>query len=144
MMRPKQARPTVFGQPQAERLRLLNTEPASLPLFEPGLLDELVGDDLEEARQIVELFDQSTESQVEELEDAARRGDVALFASVVHSFKGSAGIIGATRLHHQLAALEARADAEPLSGLVQELQSTLRDTVASMNDWIASVAVERP
>jgi HPt (histidine-containing phosphotransfer) domain-containing protein len=131
------------GEPPASHTLKPDIEPASLPLLDPAQLDALAEDGLDEARKIIELFGRSTETQLGELEDAAREGDVELFARVAHSFKGSAGIIGATRLHHRLSALNGKAGAEPLTRVVEQLRRERQDALAVMDDWLEKAAAER-
>lgn len=79
----------------------------ALPLaIDRGVLDEITGGDAREARQLIDEFLASTESDLLALEHAFERGDRAGAAHEAHRIKGAARLVGAGELAQQAAAIE--------------------------------------
>jgi HPt (histidine-containing phosphotransfer) domain-containing protein len=90
-----------------------------------------LSDDGPTVAELVGLFIEDGVSRLELARDAVRIGDLAVLARTAHSFKGSASMIGATRLRGVAAAIENQATMGEVTGI-----AALLDTLAAEFDRV--------
>ncbi len=82
--------------------------------------------------KIIALFLENAPQRLEAARQGERSGDLAAVEQAVHSLKSSAGNVGATRLQELAATIEELAEkgeADPLPGLLVELEDALSGAV---------------
>ena len=109
---------------------------ASVPLWNPATLTELVGDNPALHQRLLEKFLTNAEKQVAEIAAAAAASDTATLAGVAHTLKSAARSVGVLRLGALCQSLETagRADDGPgCSELVQGLAGEFAAATAEIN-----------
>jgi CheY-like chemotaxis protein len=127
------------AQPQArEDARLDNSHIADDSGFSVATMVERLDNDEEIAREIADIFVESSVALMAELTAAIPRGDTEVVHSRAHSIKGSAGNIGATALQHLAAAVESAGRdgrLDEIERLLPQLQAALDQVNGVLADW---------
>jgi PAS domain S-box-containing protein len=108
----------------------------SLPVVNPLEALERCQGDHKLFAEIIELFDQSSQSLLREIELYVERGDVAGLQRAAHALKGSVGVFGKGPAYHAVETLEAEARKENLAA-VRVLFAPLRLAVQTLKDALA-------
>jgi HPt (histidine-containing phosphotransfer) domain-containing protein/CheY-like chemotaxis protein len=87
-------------------------EANGLPVFEPEKFEEQVCYDRDLMIEIIDLFLEERQYQVEEMRNSLAGGDYAMLSRMAHTIKGSLGSLHATRARCRAQELELAAKAE--------------------------------
>jgi len=107
-------------------------------IFDPEQLVMVAGDEVDDARELVDLFLSSGRKNLDEMEAALERGDIEDFHRATHAFKGSSGMIGAMRLHHRLKGLMEEKDLEVIQGDAGGARTEFEAALAAMEQWVST------
>ena len=88
-----------------------------LPVFDPGILIQMVGDKSAIHRRLLEKFQVTAQAQAERLHAAVAEGDAAAVSQIAHSLKSNARAIGALQLGDLCEKLEQAGKAGDLTAL---------------------------
>jgi PAS domain S-box-containing protein len=81
----------------------------ALPILEPSVLVDMLGDDVETIREVIATYRTTLPSQIERLDRAVMAGDHAQTASAAHDIKGAMATVGGLRARHFASEIEAAA-----------------------------------
>jgi two-component system sensor histidine kinase/response regulator len=126
--------PAVEGAPAAPA-------PSAAEVFQRPMLMEQAGGDAELAREIADLFLESSRKLLEEVNDAVTRADPAALERAAHALKGSAAVFGATAFVETARELEGRGSAGDLVG-VDELRGRLEREGGALRAGLAAFRAE--
>ncbi len=105
--------------------------------FDPSILWEQVGEDLETFEAILMVFKKNLPSHLEKLNQAISKNDFSLLKLEAHSMKGELGNLGAVEGAEIAKKIEALAAQAQITD-VQTLVSELMDTLKPITDYIDS------
>jgi len=118
------------------------TEAAQRPILEQEVLTQLAADTSAELpRKLVDMFLGEITQRVEELKALRAAGDLAALGAAAHRMKGSAGTLGAARLHQTVLLLEKAgksADVDQADQILAALQPTAAETAQALSEWLSS------
>lgn len=113
-------------------------EPASPPLDLETLRTELAAVGAESALDdVVTAYVDDAPNRIEALAEAAGDGDAEALARAAHTYKSSAGSVGAARLHELLQALEGAAREGRLDDALDLLEQTRAEHSRAL-DWLTA------
>ncbi|MEM9454229.1 MAG: response regulator [Myxococcota bacterium] len=98
----------------------------------------------EEIRELVEIFVGSARQTVAQMQEAADRDDHELYGRLAHGLKGSAGMIGALRLHELMRSLMLPREREAMIRGVQQAKIGLERAEQAMGRWLAELGGSEP
>jgi two-component system sensor histidine kinase/response regulator len=133
--------------PDGEGARVAAPEPAALAQIEPGPVDldhlnELVGNDPEVMRDVVTLYVNETERQLQALEAAFAAGAAGEVALIAHKILGGSSTCGMVAIGRPLAELERRGYDNDLSGaadLIADARQEFHCIKAFLKEHLAQV-----
>lgn len=117
-------------------------EPVGSPSVEPDLeifefkRISAVADDVEEAGEMLGMFHRSADSNMSQMQAALTCDDVATYRHAAHALKGSAGMIGALRLHEALADVMSEDDPAVLATGLRRIRDEYEVARVQMNAWL--------
>jgi len=116
-------------------------ETPDLPVLDPSVLTDMVGDDTETLREVISTYGQTLPPLVEQLERDVASGDLESAAGAAHSIKGGAANLGGARLRQVAAGIEDAArggDADACGPLIGEARRELEALLAALDeqDWL--------
>ena len=85
-------------------------------------LAERLGLDLEDIRELLELYVETTTSDIAELKGAIEAKDAQLAHAKAHSIKGASGNLGLSEIYELAKGIDDRARANSLDGLNEMIQ----------------------
>ena len=91
--------------------------------METTKLPENIGVDVEDFKELFELYMETTSSDLEQLKAALNAGDAENVHEKAHSIKGASGSLGLNELYETAKAIDDRARANSLDGLENMVQS---------------------
>jgi PAS domain S-box-containing protein len=105
--------------------------PAPVPVLDPTVLADMLGDDVETLLEVVSTYEQTLPPLIDEIVAAVASGDLAAAAAAAHSVKGGAANLGGLRLRQVASDVESSAsagegpDSRSLENLRRELDLLL-------------------
>jgi PAS domain S-box-containing protein len=109
--------------------------------FDPTPLLERLGGDLALSQELAHLFRAETPHRLEEMRAAVAAGDAALVVQAAHTFKGSAGTLGAAEVSAAARRLEHIGRAGNLDeapAALRALEDLTRRLLAALEVWLAA------
>lgn len=123
---------------EENKINIGEAQPSSV--FDPGRLVELLGDDIDLVREIVETFQEDAPKQIHKLQEAFSSEDQKLVEQQAHSLKGAAANIGAESLREIVYNIELAAktgNLDKANTLFAELKPVYQRLEETLNqfDW---------
>lgn len=100
----------------------MQPEPAAQPPMNLGQLKDLVGDDPEAIRDLLETFVKSGRERVQALRVAVEANNAPQIRHEAHSIKGASGNYGAMRLYELAAQMEKEAAKGTTAGAAAQME----------------------
>ena len=126
-------------------LRKVNTKrPSGFSGQQPDLdyefLEELYGNDMEYASQMMQLFIESLPDQLAQLEEAAMRENYSVIQELSHKIKPTFSMVGLTALNKKALDIETKAKARTdIKSLKSEVFDFYQETLVKMSQIISDV-----
>ncbi|MBI5502055.1 MAG: response regulator [Deltaproteobacteria bacterium] len=130
--------------PTAPAAPAAGAEPAPAPascVFDRAMLLEQAGGDVELAREIAELFLESSARLLADVHDALGRADAHALSRDAHALKGSAAVFGAAAFVDAARELEIRSEAGDLGG-IDDLRGRLEREGEALRTALAAFRAE--
>ncbi|MEM9461921.1 MAG: response regulator [Myxococcota bacterium] len=126
------------SEPPAGRAEPVGSSPAEPDpeIFESKRISA-VADDLEEAGEMLGMFHRSADNNLSQMQAALTRGDIEAYRHAAHALKGSAGMIGALRLHEALADVMSEDDPVVLATGLRRTREEYEAARAQMDAWLS-------
>lgn len=121
-----------------ETKKILSRPESALPSFIPDRLLKITGNDRAVAEDFARSFLVELERQIHELRDWIQNGNWNQAAKTAHTLKGSAGELGAVRLHelaNQLENVPLMSFEEVSKDLLPRFEKEYQELVASIAQW---------
>jgi signal transduction histidine kinase/CheY-like chemotaxis protein len=131
--------------PKAAEFRQIQSDGApQQPILDEGRLSQLFGDDLAVKQEMLQLFVDSTQSLVEQLQGAIEQNDDAALKQAAHSISGAAGVTGAMDLSRICSTIEKAVSernlavawhhAQQVNASFEQLKQTIQQQQATQFD----------
>jgi HPt (histidine-containing phosphotransfer) domain-containing protein len=136
---PRAADPTPVSAARVDDQKAHAQANATLPIWNPSSLTELVGDNPGMHRRLLDKFLINAKKQVDQIQQAAQINDTNTLADTAHTLKSAARSVGTLALGELCQNLEAAGragDASHCSRLAQEAATAVNSVTTKIRDHL--------
>jgi len=133
---PSPAPSSPLPSPSSSSILTLSSTPMSSPPIDLPALDELADGDSRFMHDLVEIFVAVGGAQLDDIEYALKRSDIAAVAHAAHKLKSNSGAVFAAELSHLAARLEAQIRELPNPGEQSASTAASVNSLASLADQL--------